>query len=241
MLQGETYSMLFPYCVGCDVNVHDDGEVEVEPRTYWDYWTGKFLIFESTDGGADGHTIYGADYVQPNGGLLAPYTETVENQASLLGNPTFAQMTTSNSDVWTYNGEMAYEGFDQVNDEYFPVTIEPTESFLLANLKMPVSAGYKIKRITRDGKLQYISENTDDDGPATGGHVPTINGGSDLFVTSRAEGINIAVSEPQAVGVFSATGALLYSGWVETSVDVNLVVNGVYVVVGENESVKIIY
>jgi hypothetical protein len=93
------------------------------------------------------------------------------------------------------------------------------------------------------GKINYrpTSEDNDDDVTTDGEHVPTINGGSDIFVTSVAEGINIAVSEPQYVGVFSATGLLIYSGWVETSVDVNLVVNGVYVVVGENNSVKIIY
>ncbi|MBR4154688.1 MAG: hypothetical protein IKT96_05000, partial [Paludibacteraceae bacterium] len=64
---------------------------------------------------------------------------------------------------------------------------------------------------------------------------------SDIFVTSVADGINIAVSEPQYVGVFSANGALLYNGWVETAVNVNLVSNGVYVVVGENNSVKVVY
>jgi hypothetical protein len=71
--------------------------------------------------------------------------------------------------------------------------------------------------------------------------VPTIGGGSDIFVTSTVEGINIAVSEPQYVGVFAANGTLLFNGWVENSVNVALMNKGVYVVVGENVSVKVIY
>ena len=96
--------------------------------------------------------------------------------------------------------------------------------------------------ISRMGKINYrTGDSNGDDTPTGGEHVPTVGGGSDIFVTSVADGINIAVSEAQYVGVFSANGVLLDNGWVETAVNVNLVSNGVYVVVGENNSVKVVY
>lgn len=244
MKQGETYSMMFPYCTGCDVEEDNEGNITINSRDYWDYWTGKFLIFESTDGATEGHVIKGADFVAADGDLLSPYKDYGEGtSAILLGNSTFAEMKTKNENVWTYSTILNEEGFSSIveeESEIFEVPIKPTESFLFADVQIPETK--MIKRIARDGRIIYRSDdNSDDGGIITDNHVPTINGGSDLFVTSVAEGINIAVGEPQYVGVFSATGQLIYNGWVETSVDVDLVVDGVYVVVGENESVKILY
>jgi hypothetical protein len=234
MQKGKTYSMLFPYSMGV---WNDDDE-----RTFWDYWTGKFLIFESTDGGADGHEIYGSNYVSPGGNLLAPYKDyNTGNNAILLGNPTFAQMETTDSRIWTYSFVPNEEGFSSDADEdgniIESMKIGPTESFLLANLTIPAA------KILRTGEIVYRSDDNGEDngGDETGNHVPTINGDCDIFVTSTAEGINIAVSEPQYVGVFSAAGQLIYNGWVETAVDVAIVNRSVYVVVGENNSVKVIY
>lgn len=268
MEQGETYSILLPYCVGCD----DDED----SRQEWDYWSGKFLIFESTKGP---HKIKGGEFVgttistkelDPNydktkekylykfnygeltdgegvfarevefGNEIVNQIEETESNTNLAvkGNCTFAQMVTDNKKVFVYNGTMNYETFDVLAGEG---TILPTTAFLYG--PVPVNdEGAPALSISRMGRIKYGSGsgNNNDDTP-TGGHVPTIADGSDIFVMGTAAGINIAVSDPQYVGVFSATGALLYSGWVETSVNVNLVVNGVYVVVGENESVKIIY
>ena len=240
--KGETYSMLFPYCVGC---WEKDGTA-VKERADWDYWSGKFLIFESTPGGANGHTIKGANYVSEDNsaGVFAGADEVeLIGWADVRGNSTFSFMTTSDDCVLSYSPAAANESFVS-NDNNVQQTILPTTSFLITNWGEDVTSlsATKVKSITRMGKINYASSADDNGGTPTGGeHVPTVGGGSDIFVTSVAEGINIAVSEPQYVGVFSATGALLYNGWVETSVDVNLVVNGVYVVVGENESVKIIY
>jgi hypothetical protein len=96
------------------------------------------------------------------------------------------------------------------------------------------------RRITLEGKIDYgTSEGNDDTN--TGGHMPTVGDGSDIFVTATPEGIRIAVEEPQYVGVFAANGALIFNGWVDNAVDVALVNRSVYVVVGENVSVKVIY
>ena len=243
--KGETYSLLFPYCVGC--------ENEDEEREYWDYWTGKFIIFESTQASKDApHIVRGSNYVgaeQPEKGEWVFPTEEVTSsstEAIVTGNSTFAHMTTERSDVFVYDPEYSIEtkeGKIKIRETFLPLEGEeyilPTTAFLLAN--PPVNAtGARALSISRMGRIKYGSSGNNDDTP-TGGHVPTIADGSDIFVMGTATGINIAVSEPQYVGVFSATGQLIYSGWVDTSVDVNLVVDGVYVVVGENESMKVIY
>ena len=90
--------------------------------------------------------------------------------------------------------------------------------------------------ITRNGKI--IGNG---DGNTTGTHMPTVGGGNDLFITAINGGINVAVAAPQHVRVLSATGATIYSGMVQTAVDVNLPTDGIYIVSGEREVQKILY
>lgn len=242
--KGETYSLLFPYCVGC-WEENEETE-EILEREYWDYWSGKFLIFEGKSGE---QIISGSNFLED--GAIGVF-EGEENyidanteylKADVRGNSTFAFLTTTKEHVLPYSASLGGdEGF--VLEESSEKKILPTESFLLVSDDiLNQENGQQLFSISRMGKIKYrpTSEDNDDDVTTGGDHVPTINGGSDIFVTSVAEGINIAVSEPQAVGVFSATGQLIYSGWVETSVDVNLATNGVYVIVGENETVKAIF
>jgi hypothetical protein len=234
--KGETYSMLFPYCVGCwDMEKTDDGELKAKKREYWDYWSGKFLIFEGTSGS---QTIQGSRFFDDNTTGIFVGEDDLEDKASLRGNSTFAFLQTEKENVYPYLPEPNIEGF--VYEDGMK-RILPTQSFLLTP-DFTEAESAQILSISRMGRIKYrqSSGNNNDDTP-TGGHVPTIADGSDIFVMGTAAGINIAVSDPQYVGVFSATGQLIYSGWVETSVDVNLVANGVYVVVGENESMKVIY
>ena len=94
--------------------------------------------------------------------------------------------------------------------------------------------------ISRTGEIIYGKENTPTD-VNPGGNIPTVGGGNDLFITSTATGIKIAVVEPQQVRVMSATGATLISGMVQTAVDVFLPTAGVYVVAGDNEVHKILH
>ena len=233
--KGTTYSMLFPYSLG----------VEMEERTFWDYWTGKFLIFESTLGNqSDSHEIYGREEA-------ASLAEDVAlNRARLSGNKSFAQFNTERKDVYLYSDEgRLMENYSPNEEEdifneltgttvkVFP-TIEPTTTFLIANIESDSPNPAPIRRILRTGEIIY---DTAGNGTTTGGNMPTVGGGNDLFVTSIAGGINIAVAAPQYVRVLSSTGALLFSGMVQTSVDVTLPANGVYVIAGENEVQKILY
>ena len=92
--------------------------------------------------------------------------------------------------------------------------------------------------VTTSGQIIYDNNG---DGTMTGGNIPTVGGGNDLFITATVAGINIAVAEPQHVRVMAATGAIIFSGMVQTAVDVALPATGVYVITGENEVHKILH
>jgi hypothetical protein len=93
--------------------------------------------------------------------------------------------------------------------------------------------------VSRDGKITYSGSTPQ--GPTTGTHTPTVGGGNQLFITAIDGGINIAVAAPQHLRVVSATGVMLYNDYVTDNVDVQLPVNGIYVVQGEHEAQKIFY
>ena len=228
--QGETYSMMFPYCPAC--------ENSLAQRTYWDYWSGKFLIFE---GVAGTQTIKGSDFF--NDTIVGNVFESnpLPDEVKVTGNSTFAYMDTDRDNVFMYNPEAPF-----LNSEVFvPIedsdnqTIYPTTAFLYGYV--PNNAqGMPAKGVKRTGEIIYGKDNTATD-VNQGGNIPTIGGGNDLFITSTAVGINIAVAEPQHVRVMSATGAIIYSGMVQTAVDVALPATGVYVITGENEVHKILH
>lgn len=258
MNKGVTYSMLFPYCTGCGK------EESITRRKFWDYWSGKYIIFESVagagikdaDGNSIGHTIKGSNYIaseDPDAGKKGDWVlESLDDSgtgAIVTGNSTFSKMTTTESELYTYyTNEISMETFyrnvnwnDEGDEIEQTATILPTSAFLLATLPTPK----QIQGVTREGKIMYRNNGNggNGDGGVTtgGGNVPTVGGGNDLFITSINGGINVAVAAPQQVRVISSTGAVLYNGWVSTSVDVALPIDGIYIVSGENEVQKILY
>ena len=228
--KGETYSLMFPYCPSC--------EVSLDNRTYWDYWSGKFLIFESTAGK---QVINGRDFLNDTieGNVFTQIPDV--NEVIVTGNSTFAQLEPERDNVYVYNSNAPFmnsETFEPKESVTDP-TIYPTTAFLYGYV--PTNAqGMPAKGIKRTGEIIYGKDNTTTD-VNPGGHIPTVGGGNDLFITATVAGINIAVAEPQQVRVMSATGAIIYSGMVQTAVDVALPATGVYVITGENEVHKILY
>ena len=243
--QGETYSMLFPYCTGCWERDEYD---EVKKRNFWDYWSGKFLIFESTQASSTKpHKMRGSDYIgaeQPaTGEWVFLSADEIDNptQAIVTGNSTFAQMNTERQDVFTYSEAKLAETFYQNNGE----TIYPTTAFLLANPPVEPITNMPARGVMRSGEIIYDQPDDDNNGnqngTSGGGHMPTVGGGNDLFITAIEGGINIAVAEPQMVKVMSSTGAVLFAGYVTTATDVQLPTHGIYIVSGENEVQKIMH
>lgn len=246
--KGETYSMLFPYCTGCWKDEWDEGEY---PRDNWDYWSGKFLVFESTQAPIDKpHKLRGGNFIasaKPEGEWIFENADNLTaTEAELTGNSTFAFLPADRR-----NGLYIYD--DYASDErYIPYEpsdpiemITPTSTFLITDVAS-LTQNKVISRITRGGKIIYgdKDENSNDnpeDDTITGGHVPTINGNNELYITAIDGGINIAVVAPQYVRVLTATGAIIFNGYITTAADVNLPTQGIYVISGENESQKIFY
>jgi hypothetical protein len=205
-------------------------------REYWDYWSGKFLIFEGKSGE---QTISGSDFLLEDNanGIFMDEAQLTDIEADLRGNSTFAFMNTGKQNIYPYSAVPNAEAF--MYDDTETKTILPTNSFLLLHDYLTDEQGMPARSISRTGKINYGKGNTPSG--TQNGNVPTINGGSDIFVTEVVNGINIAVATPQYVRVLSSSGAMLYSGMVESAVDVNLPNNGIYVVAGENTSLKIMY
>ena len=138
-----------------------------------------------------------------------------------------------NSTIYNYDPIPNLEGFIPAGEQ---LSLKPTETFLHANLVMP--AGQTVNTILRTGQVIF---DTNGDGTITGENLPTVGGGNDLFITTIEEGINVAVATPQHVRVLSSTGAVIYSGMIQTALDIPLPCVGVYVVSGENEVQKVLY
>ena len=172
------------------------------------------------------------DWVFANDEVLDTYPEVV-----VTGNSSLAHMNTNRTDVFVFDPTPNQEAF-------LPIlrgtkTIYPTTAFLYGNV--PTNAqGMPARGVMRTGEIIYGKENTSTD-VNQGGNIPTVGGGNDLFITATVAGVNIAVAEPQHVRVMSATGAIIYSGMVQTAVDVALPATGVYVITGENEVHKILH
>lgn len=248
MHQGEVYSFLLPYCQGCDVEANPDGTIKLDQnglpittqRDYWDYWSGKLLIFESTQKSlSEPHIIKGENRHEE---ILArsEYGKTI-----LTGNSTFSLIQTNEEYedyVLLYTPNMNSEAYEVmvVEDDKYP-TIQPTISFMKENLLSAISDdNQSLLAVTHSGKVIYSSNSGNGDNSETSvSHTPTIGGNNSLFVTATQQGINVAVSAPQYVRVFSATGSTIYSGIVQTAVDVAIPTTGVYVVAGESEVQKI--
>lgn len=166
--------------------------------------------------------------------VLDEYQEVV-----VTGNSSLAHMTTNRTDVFIYTPSVNKEAFYPLSEDDDEQVIFPSTAFLYGYV--PTNAqGMPARGVKRTGEIIYDKENTATD-VNPGGNIPTVGGGNDLFITSTVEGINIAVAEPQHVRVLSSTGAVLYSGMVQTAVDVALPTTGVYVITGENEVHKILH
>jgi hypothetical protein len=200
----------------------------------WDYWSGKFVIFESTLRSEENpHVIDGVNTAQA-------YVEThtpAASEAYVLGNTSFGDLRVTNEYLYQYvSKDPLYEKFNPVGN--VTTAIQPTSSFLLANITAP--EGQMVTSIRRTGEIIYGEDNNGNQN-GTSGHIPTVGGGNDLFITTIEEGINVAVAAPQHVRVLSSTGAVIYSGMIQTALDIPLPCVGVYVVSGENEVQKVLY
>ena len=237
MKAGKVYALNFPYNT---IGGHN-------PLTTWDYWTGKYILIESTTK-ENGHTVRGAQYDM----IGVKSTENGQN-AWLCGNATFAAKNITDTDadqIWTvenhYGGTNIEEGTIEVNTHEVKrqhtnqnVPLKPTEGFLLAS---PIAQTNMIATAInyRTGEITYEKiDNPDDDNPALGSGIPTIMNGMTLIVEPTSEGLTITPIKEQHVMLFDANGKMIFSKHLSAEENVTLP-TGVYVVRGEYEQVKAI-
>lgn len=215
--KGQTYSLLFPYCVGCWTE-----DEKIDGRNYWDYWSGKLLIFE----GDGPQTVYGKNHQND---LLSATAAT--NTVSISGNSTFADMTSSSKDIWTFGNEIGDESFAANTDGYENI-IDPATAFLINGIQS--KAGAAPKRINlRSGAVTYEGNANAETG------VPTIAGGHSLIVNSVAGGVEVIPVEAQQVGIYGSAGQLIASDYMTDETTLSLPA-GIYMVRGEKETAKVI-
>lgn len=232
MKKGDIYALQFPY--GSLNNTHD-------PSTTWDYWTGKYMLLESTIGT---HTIQGKTNVKN-----AIPTSISNNSAILIGNASFAEVEfkkTEGTQLFAIEKIKAGEIGNNTNRDIHELVAQnntilyPLEGALLAKIQAP--SGMRARTINyQTGEVTYeaIDEEEDTNNPGVGTGIPTIMGDVSLLVVPTEEGLILIPRQAQQVMIFTADGKMLFNKYLSAEEHVN-VPTGVYVVRGEKEQVKAI-
>lgn len=230
MSKGQVYALQFPYN---SINgVHD-------PSTTWDYWTGKYLLIESTVGP---HTINGSN------ADIMPTTNLIDNSAVLIGNASFAEVTkTPPAGTQLFAIEKIKVGEDGNDtgrdihelDAKDNATLYPAEGALLAKIQAP--KGMRARTINyQTGEVIYEEFEEDDlnDQDVTT-DIPTIAGDKSLIVIPTMSGLTILPCQPQQVTIYDVEGKLLFNQYVMEEQTV-LLPSSIYIVRGEKEKIKVI-
>ena len=236
MQQGQIYALNFPYnAIG---GVHN-------PATTWDYWTGKYLLIESTDGP---HTINGSQTVA----TTMSGQKVAENTAILQGNASFAEIPVTAPDktsLWALEKIAAGEEGNNTDRDIHDfvnrsddATLAPTEGFLLANFTAP--QGMRARTINyKTGEVIYEEFEEDDlndqDNQDVTTDIPTIAGDKSLIVIPTESGLTILPRQPQQVTIYDVEGKLLFNQYVMEEQSV-ILPSSIYIVRGEKERIKVI-
>ena len=212
MKKGEIYSMNFPYMY--------DGYME-EDRATWDYWTGKYLIFE----GLGPQTIEGKDFHQD---VILNNMNVTAGQAQVRGNFTLAAVNVQNPNAYYLYYDGSQKFVNSANEE----EILPTEGFVLAG--MPSGAAMPGRRATidmMDGTVNYQDEEENDF------NTPTIAPDRNLLVYTTPTGLAVIPVIPQHVAIYNTAGQLVTSQHVTEETQFDLP-SGIYFVCGETDRAK---
>lgn len=237
MSKGQIYALQFPYN---SINgVHD-------PSKTWDYWTGKYLLIESTVGSPlRPHTINGSN------AAIMPTTDLNGNSAVLIGNASFAEVTkTPPAGTQLFAIEKIKVGEDGNNtgrdihelDAKDNATLYPAEGALLAKIQAP--KGMRARTINyQTGEVIYEEfeeeDLNDQDNQDVTTDIPTIAGDKSLIVIPTESGLTILPRQPQQVTIYDVEGKLLFNQYVMEEQSV-ILPSSIYIVRGEKERIKVI-
>ena len=223
MKKGQIYSMKFPYMYYGyrDEDNDDDGNGN------WDYWTGKYVIFE----GLGPQTIEGTNYHQ----TITNSTMTVPSgSAEIRANSTFASMEVSDMGAY-YLGENQRFTPSPYDSELVP--IDATQGFVLLNKSTASPMPQRIASIdmmTGDVTYEPISGDDTNETPTS---TPTISGDRDMLVYTVAGGLGVVPVVPQHVSIYNAAGQLVVSQYLTDDTQFALP-TGIYLVRGEKDQAK---
>lgn len=199
MLKGQTYAMHFPF---------NSLNGEHDPDQTWDYWTGKYILVESTTGP---HFISGkANAVNLIEGLtLNPET------AVLQGNASFAEIAPSTSHaIWAL--------------EQKETSLSPAQGALISNFTEP--AGLRAIGVHYEtGCVIYDSIPQEEPEQEIPTSIPTIMDGLSLVVETIDGGLRITPAQPQQVLLYNAAGQLILNQYLTSTKEV-LLPAGVYII-----------
>lgn len=233
MNQGQVYALQFPYN---SINgVHD-------PSTTWDYWTGKYLLIESTGGP---HTINGSN------ADIMPTTNLIDNSAVLIGNASFAEVTKTRpagTQLFAMEKIKVGENGNNTGRDIHELgakdnaTLYPAEGALLAKIQAP--KGMRARTINyQTGEVIYEEfeeeDLNDQDNQDVTTEIPTIAGDKSLIVMPTESGLTILPRQPQQVTIYDVEGKLIFNQYVVEEQSVALP-SSIYIVRGEKEKIKVI-
>ena len=216
MKKGEIYSMNFPYKYfgyGAAGN--------------WDYWTGKYLVFE----GLGPQSIEGKEYHEE----IRRAMETASGTAEIRANNTLAELVVDNAEAYYAfgNAQKFTRSLPQGEDN----SLLPGEGFILANAPAPVSMPRRIKTIdVMSGEVTYEEGEGSENG-ATG--TPTIAGNNKMLVYNINGGVGIVPVVAQQVSIYNAAGQVVTSEYLAGETQLSLPA-GIYLVCGEHEQYKVL-
>lgn len=224
MSKGQIYALQFPYN---SINgVHD-------PSKTWDYWTGKYLLIESTTGP---HIINGS-----NTNIMPASLN--DDSAVLIGNASFAEVTKTPPTGTQLFAMEKIKGNGTSRDVHEldakdNATLYPAEGALLAQIQ---AKGMRARTINyQTGEVIYEeSEEEDQNNQGVTTAIPTIVGDKSLIVIPTESGLTILPRQPQQVTIYNLEGKLLFNQYVIEEQSVVLP-SSVYIVRGENEKIKVI-
>ena len=199
MRQGQTYAMHFPFN---SLNGNHN------PNETWDYWTGKYILVESTKGP---HTISG----KANAVNLIENLPLNSESAKLQGNASFAEITPSTSyAIWAL--------------EQKETSLSPAQGALVSNFTEPVGlraigVHYETGRVIYDSIPQ---EEPEQEIPTS---IPTIMDGLSLVVETIDGGLRITPAQAQQVLLYNAAGQLILNQYLTSTKEV-LLPAGVYII-----------